>query len=313
MRFAAYRFSNRSKEGTISAYHGVHHITLKSVKMLVPGVPGKICPVRTFTFALPKKDRDAVLADTISLGHGDVIKVHTMPTAPADMAEKAGAHKSYSPTDISRPGEIDLTLKMYPDGVNSQVFEALQIGDPIGVSGPWPPEKIRSKRLPGKTVNLISFGVGITEAIMVAKAELAGNDAETVTLLYANRYKGDTFFRDELEALKARYPRGRFRLVYLYSREEDTNLEEGERKGRVTAEVLRQVFDLPTASDEPGHCDQRFVIPGSKQMIQDTWDKYLKAFDYNRKDHSLLLWELFGGNKERSQKMYKALEKETDM
>jgi len=99
----------------------------------------------------------------------------------------------------------------------------LQIGDPIGVSRPWPPKKIRSKRLPGKTVNLISFGVGITEAIMVAKVELGRNDAEIVTLLYANRYKGDAFFRDELEALKARYPRSRSRLVYLYSREEETD------------------------------------------------------------------------------------------
>ena len=306
MRFFAYQYGDPKKEDSISPHHGVHYITLKSIKTLVEGIPGKICAVRTYTFALP--DKDALLANTISLGHGDLIKVHTMPTAPPDLAEKAGGHKNYSPTDVSTRGQIDLTVKIYPNGVNSQVFEALKVGESIGVSGPWPPTKMRMKRLPGKKVNLVSFGVGITEAIEVCKAELAQTDADSVKLLYANRYREDAFFRDELEELKSRHP-DRFRLVYLYSRESASQLQEGELGGRVTAKILRQVFDLPTSADQPGHSDQRFVIPGSKQMIQDTWDKYLKDFEYNRKDHSLLLLEMFGGQKERSQKMYKKLGK----
>ena len=208
------------------------------------------------------------------------------------------------------PGQIDLIVKIYPDGVNSQVFEALTVGDSIGISGPWPPGKKRARRLPGKAVNLVVFGVGITEAIEVAKAELVQDDAETVTLLYANRYRDDVFFKDELGALGGRH-RGRFRVVHLYSREDV--IGEGEQKGRVTAEVLQQVFELPTSADQPGHSDQRFVVPGSKQMIRDTWEKHLKVFDYNREDHSLLLIELFVGSKERSQKTYKALEKNKNM
>merc|ERR1712007_362441 len=102
----------------------------------------------------------------------------------------------------------------------------------------------------------------------------------------------DAFFRDELAALKSRYPE-RFELVYLYSREDDASSKLGERNGRVTAEVLKEVFDLPTSADQPGHSDQRFVIPGSKQMINDTWNKYLDGFGYNRKDHSLLLKQMF--------------------
>jgi len=299
MRAVSYQYANPAVENSISSYHGEHSVTLKSVNTLVEGIPGKVCPVRTFTFALP--DEDAVLEKTISLGHSDVIKVHSMPTAPADVV--AGRHKSYSPTDVSTPGQIDLTIKIYPDGVNSQVFDSLQIGDSIGISGPWPPEKMRSKRLPGKKVNFVCFGVGITEAIEVAKSELAQTDAEKVTLLYANRYREDAFFRDELEELKSKHP-CRFELVYLFSREETVDPKKGERKGRVTAEILQQVFDLPKDPTQEGHCDQRFVIPGSKQMIKDTWNKYLEVFGYNREDHSLLLKKLSGGQKERTQTMY---------
>lgn len=178
-----------NKEEGISSFHGVHNVTLKSVTTQVEGIPEKTCPVRTFTFQLSQKD--ALLSECISLGHGDRIKVHSMPTASSS---KAGGHKSYSPTNISTRGEINLTVKIYPNGINSQAFDNLQIGDKIGISGPWPPEQLRAKRSPSKKVNLVAFGVGLTEAIEIARSELNQADAHKVTLLYANRYKEDAFF-----------------------------------------------------------------------------------------------------------------------
>lgn len=324
MRLLAYHYGDpklTKEKGSIDPYYGIHYITLKSIRTIVKGIPGKVCPVRTFTFALPKGQEKVILADSISLGHGDVLKVNAMPTAPSDKKHIAGGHKSYSPTNVSEPGHLDLTLKIYPDGVNSQVFDALQVGDCIGVSAPWPPPKMRSKRLAGKYVNLIAFGVGITEALEVAKAELAQDDAEEVTILYANRYKEDSFFRHEIMELVSNYGRAsgstkRFRVVYMYSREDEGNLKQGNvtddievRKGRVSATVLQEVFNLPTSADDPKHSEQRFVVPGSQEMIADTWGKYLRGFEYNRNDHSLLLLKMFAGDKPRFQKLYAEREK----
>lgn len=308
MRLVAYQFGDAdNEENSISPHFGIHSIQLKSIQTLVEGIPGKVCPVRTFTFELPQKD--ALLSETISLGHADVIKVHSMPLLSSS-GKAAGGHKSYSPTNVSTPGEMDLTVKIYPDGTNSQAFDQLQIGDSIGVSGPWPPSQMRAHRLPGKNVHLICFGVGITEAIEVAKSELALEDAQTVNFLYANRYQEDAFFRDELAALKSQYPH-RFALTYLYSREDNdtSKLQQGDRSGRVTAKVLQEVLGLPKSPEEPGHADQRFVIPGSKSMIQDTWNKYLHGFGYNRQGHSLLLKQLFKGKRELIKTMYQEQEK----
>jgi len=291
MRVFAYWYGDAESRG-IDPYYGIHTIVLTSVRTLVKGGPN-VCPVRTYTFALPRKD--VVLANHISLGHGDVVKIHSM------MSTAAGGQKNYSPTNVSQPGHLDLTVKLYPDGVNSQAFANLRPGDTISVSGPWPPRGMRAKRLPGPHVHLIAYGVGITEAIHVAQSELQDDRVEKVNLVYANRYRDDVFYREELRELEQKH--SRFKVIYLFSREA-TQLLPGERKGRVSAEILRDALNLPISSDDPQHRHQRFVIPGSQAMIQDTWDKYLKVFGYNRRDHSLLLLKMFSGSKPRTQKMY---------
>mmetsp|Transcript_20114 Transcript_20114/g.50052 ORF Transcript_20114/g.50052 Transcript_20114/m.50052 type:complete len:310 (-) Transcript_20114:169-1098(-) len=282
----------------ISSSQGVHFVTLQSVNTLVEGIPDKVCPVRTFRFALP--NRDTTLSETIQTGLGDRIKIHSMPG-------NAGGHKSYSPTHLSTPGEIDLTVKIYPDGVNSQAFDSLKIGDTIGMSGPWPPEPARAQRSPAKQVNLVAFGVGLTEIIEVARSELQQENAKKVTLLYANRYQEDAFFKCELAELQKEHPK-RFSVHYLYSREEN--------RRRVNADVLRETFHLPESPDQPGHSDQRFVVVGTKAMINDTWDKYLGEFGYNRKDHSLLVFDkqkMAAAKRERIQIVFQDLKAKNDM
>jgi len=86
------------KYGGGSSSQGVHFVTLQTVTTLVEGIPDKVCPVRTFRFALPHKDTN--LSETILTGLGDRIKIHTMPG-------NAGGHKSYSPIHLSTPGKKD--------------------------------------------------------------------------------------------------------------------------------------------------------------------------------------------------------------
>jgi len=297
MRIVASYADDDEGTTTLSAYHGVHHLPLVKVKTLVEGIPDKVCSVKTFTFQLP--DPAIVLANYIDLSLGDVIKMHCM-----GKLSHGGGHKNYSPTDVSTPGHIDLTVKIYPDGENSQIFDTLDIGDTVGMSGPWPPKRIRKQRLSGEFVNIVSFGVGITEGMEIVKGELKKEHAKLVTLLYATRYREDAFYKKELSRIEAEH-RDRFRLVYVYSREPENSLIEGERIGRVDVGLLRDVFDLPKSPESSKHREQRFVIVGSGKMIRDTWTN-LNTFEYNRDDHSLLLHKikLFGKRKERRQSMY---------
>jgi len=184
-------------------------------------VPEKICPVKTYTFVLPEKSM--VLSRCIDLAAGDVVKMHCI--GPEGLG---GGYKNYSPTDVSTPGSIDLTVKIYPDGKNSQLFDKLQIGQTVGMSGPWPPPKMRAQRLrDGSFVNIDCFGIGITEAIQVARNEILNkNGATIVTFLYANRHREDAFYKEELSSLRKKAP-DRFRLVYLYSRQNDLPSEDG--------------------------------------------------------------------------------------
>jgi len=78
---------------------------------------------------------------------------------------------------------------------------------------------------------------------------------------------------------------------------------------------LREVFDFPESPNQPGHADQRFVVVGSKAMINDTWDKYLHEFGYNRKDHSLLVFDkrkTMMAKKERIQIVFQDLQSKTN-
>ena len=47
-----------------------------------------------------------------------------------------------------------------------------------------------------KYVGVVTYGVGITEALPVAEAELKKGDADSVRLLCASRTMADTFWHD---------------------------------------------------------------------------------------------------------------------
>lgn len=270
-------------DGPISPYYGIHQLKLIKKQTLVEEIPGKICPVRIFTFALPNPT-DSV-EPYINLGLGDAVRIHFgLKPDGSDMM-----HKPYSPTRVSDKGEIDLTIKIYPGGLNSKMLDALVVGkDTVGISGPHPNNWMQATRLPGPIVNLVAYGIGMTEIFQLAKAELEKGDARQVRLLYANRYAQDAIYKEELAQLVQLY-QDRFTLTYIFSRDEVKDA----LKGRVDAQVLKDVFSLPTSTADPRHCEQRFQVVGSQEMIQQTWNKHLKTFDYNQKDHMLLIIDMF--------------------
>lgn len=239
--------------------------TLVNKRVLVP-LSQHSLPVYTLTFRMPDYDTEAFTGAAIHhsklrLDLGDVVKMVIPGYKP----------KSYSVSAL-RENEFDITIKVYPNGRASGPLDRLQIGDKINSFG----KSVNRRRNPGKYVGIVCFGVGITEGIPVARAELEEGSAGKVVLLWASRTRNDTFWGDEIQALCKQYP-DKFEMVNIFSREE----QEGCLHGRINRDVLKKVFQ-PTNTD-----DARFLSVGTKEMMRQT-EEMLTGIGYTM-PHNLLL------------------------
>ena len=218
-------------------------------------------PVYTLTFADPGERMPC------RIECGDVVKVVVPNYKP----------KSYS---MSRQGdgEFDITYKYYPGGKCSGYLESLGIGDEIQCFA-----KGGKRRNGGGThIGMVAFGVGITEVLPVAAAQLTHADVRKVKLIWATKTFGDCFWLDELERLKAD---GRFEVVHVLSRED----KDGCRRGRVTPELLKEELDeawgVGSAVDR---ANVRLISIGTKAMMRDFNDMVYADLDYKYAANRLL-------------------------
>jgi len=221
-------------------------------------------PVYTLTFAIPK---DATFTgrakphSEVNIDLGDVVKMVIPNYKP----------KSYSMSAL-RNDEFDITLKVYPNGRASGFLDRLQVGEEINTFG----VSANRTRKPGTFVGIVAYGVGITEGLPMAKAELEKGDANQVVLLWASRTSKDTFWSDDIESLKKKYPE-KFTMVHILSREE----REGCLHGRIDHKVLQQVFK-PSDSEKA-----RFLSVGTKEMMRMT-DGYFAEINFPMPKHHLI-------------------------
>ena len=204
-------------------------------------------PVFTLTFANPSNAPQAL---GVRIDHGDVIKVQ--------VPGREGP-KSYS-MSAARDGEFDITFKLYPGGLCSGYLHSLKIGDAMECFG-----KGQKRRDPGSHVGLVAYGVGITECLPMAAAELRKDEAKAVTLLWASKKYGDKFWLDSIEELRRAYP-VRFSFATILSREK----REGSLQGRIDADVLKQVF-LDSWNGDVDKNSMRFLAIGTKPMMKDCY------------------------------------------
>ena len=95
------------------------------------------------------------------------------------------------------------------------------MGDQAMISGPAPVPWLAHALNQQQHVGLIAFGVGITEALPVARSQLAKpvDVVERVVLLWGNKTWMDVFWQEELQELAQQHP-GRFQVVFALSRED---------------------------------------------------------------------------------------------
>jgi NAD(P)H-flavin reductase len=248
---------------------GVPTILLKKTSIITADQESGRLPVYTLTFAIPTEDPDgalwgpAVIHSEARLDMGDVVKMVIPGYKP----------KSYSISEL-RDNEFDVTFKVYPNGRASGYLDRLTVGgDPVVYSFA---KHAARRRNSGSYVGIIVFGVGITEGLPVAKAELEKGDAQKVVLLWASRTMEDTFWHDQLQRLKETYST-KFELVYLLSRQE----KDGCLHGRISPQILEQVFQPPNKEEA------RFMSVGTKEMMRIA-DDMLTSIGYPMPEQHLL-------------------------
>jgi len=209
-------------------------------------------PVHTLTFELPSYQSDL----GVRMDHGDVIKV----VVPRHKI------KSYSMSDKG-DNWFDITFKVYPGGKSSGYLDGIAIGDTMRCFAGG-----ALRRNPGEKVGIVAFGVGITEGLPLAMAELEKSDARQVRLLWASKTYQDMFWLDKISSLQEVHGE-RFHFISILSREDRA----GSLKGRINRDILKTVFDGPYATEKDS---VRFTTVGTKNMMKDAY-RMLRELDYD--------------------------------
>ncbi len=235
----------------------------------------------------------------LNAGLGEHIKVK-LPVGYECTSAKGSKPRSYSPSSaMDKAGYFELTVKEYPLGCASKYLGSLQVGQSVSMSRGWPlPAPWMMKRSAGRYVGIISLGIGITDAVWVAHAELL-KGTQYVTLLRANKWNSDVM-HEEVAALMEEFP-SRFTVRDIYSQEiaiptmtlsEPSSVSSAAPLyGRVNTSVIDSVFRWQHLHPKIRKEDVRFMCVGTKTMKKSLYD-LLTDMGYPFEKHALLIKQI---------------------
>ena len=187
--------------------------------------------------------------------------------------------RAYSICATPESGEIRVAIKKVAKGVfSTYATTELKVGDAIEITAP----EGRFLLSPDANKNYIGFaaGSGITPILSMLKSVLQTETTATFTLVYGNKSAADTIFYEELNQLKETYS-GRFKLHYIFSRENVKNSLRGRIDGNVTNYFVKNMYK-ETSFDAAYLC-------GPEEMIKDV----SKTLEKNNITKENIHFELF--------------------
>ena len=152
-----------------------------------------------------------------------------------------GVRRNYSLCTAATTGELRIAIKRLPDGAfSSYAAEGLEVGDELEVMTPT--GSFGPALDPGnaKHYAAVAGGSGITPIISIIETTLEVEGNSSFTLVYVNRTRHSTMFRDRLDELVARYA-DRFEVLHVLTQEDQrdellSGRLDGERLARLRAE-----------------------------------------------------------------------------
>jgi ring-1,2-phenylacetyl-CoA epoxidase subunit PaaE len=187
--------------------------------------------------------------------------------------------RAYSICSTPQSGEIRVAIKKVEQGVfSTHATTHLKVGDAIEAAAP----EGRFLLTPEVENNYIGFaaGSGITPILSLLKTVLETETTASFTLIYGNKSVADTIFFEELNSLKETYA-DRFKLHYIYSRENVKNSLRGRIDGNVTNYFVKNMYK-ETSFNAAYLC-------GPEEMIKDV----SKTLEKNKIAKENIHFELF--------------------
>ena len=174
-----------------------------------------------------------------------------------DVKGKKEPARAYSLTSAPHEKHVAITVKeetyvsgttKYPPLLSQMLVRRLGRGTRLtitGFTGPYVlPEDIESKT--DHLVHVVA-GSGSVPNFAIMKHALHHNLKLRHTFIYSNKTLSDVCFKKELDVLERARP-DQVKVINLLTRETDANVfNKGVRKGRISAELLKEVIPDPTA------------------------------------------------------------------
>jgi cytochrome-b5 reductase len=192
--------------------------------------------------------------------------------------------RQYTPVSpLSREGSFDLMVKLYKDGICSQVFERLRVGDAIDMRGPLGMLTIFSRKsggtpyislgstpskttcVPAANMSMVAGGSGITPMLQII-CESIGRLKVNFRLLFANHGYRDIPFVDQLRSLNKKHEN--FSVQFFCSVGPIPDDQRGDIfLGRLSSEVLKDRLFSP--DEKGGSC----VLVCGPPMFNDSMEQ----------------------------------------
>lgn len=148
--------------------------------------------------------------------------------------------RAYSICSTPESGDLRVSIKAVENGIFSTYATShLKAGDEIEITAP----EGRFLLNPEPNKNYIGFaaGSGITPILSMVQSVLENEPTSNFTVVYGNKSAAETMFYTELNALKSSFL-GRFKLHYIFSRENVKNELQGRIDKSVTNYFVKNMY-----------------------------------------------------------------------
>ncbi|OMJ10405.1 NADH-cytochrome b5 reductase-like protein [Smittium culicis] len=151
--------------------------------------------------------------------------------------------RPYTPTSLeTTKGELDLVVKVYPEGKMSKHIDSLKVGDSLLMRGPIVKYKYEANKF--KEIGMIAGGTGITPMLQIIRKVLHNPEDKTeLKLLFANTGIEDILLKEELDKLAADHG-DQFKVSYIISSLDNRTTWDG-HFGYITKDIIEKFIPIP--------------------------------------------------------------------
>ncbi|MGV8945162.1 MAG: 2Fe-2S iron-sulfur cluster-binding protein [Lutibacter sp.] len=181
--------------------------------------------------------------------------------------------RAYSICSAPNSGDLRISVKAVDHGIFSVfAMDTLKVGDILEVSIPEGRFVLEIEKDHNLNYLGIAAGSGITPIMAMIKAVLTDEPNSTFTLIYGNKAKETTIFKNEIDSLLSDFS-NRFNVQYIFSREQNETALFGRiDKGNINF-ILKNKFKSTTFHNAFLCGPEAMINTAKETLIENNFDK----------------------------------------